>query len=344
MADNRWMSTRFHSLTAVAFMVIAVQLVPVTAQPPTPRFWLAGRYDGNHIIVFFDAVKFNGTVPRTARPLAIPTTVGFLFQRELSASYVAQLPKEPGAEQFHAGDQYDLLLDDGRVVTVTLTTLVGYVSDDEDDDPSYIGALAKVYDATALGGPQSYYVLRRHEASAVSRKAQPTSASESRFTESRTFARLLEEPVRFDLQMQIAKALTERVRIMATAQAQRQTENVAPTLAVQAFCLADGELRYYARAEWRTEGKIEGPPAFALGAWLAPQPVLQILAVEKITSPYGFLYELPNLLNVVDLGAGRTGIIADISGPGDTALGLWQYQEGADLNHMHLFQSLVMDE
>ncbi len=82
----------------------------------------------------------------------------------------------------------------------------------------------------------------------------------------------------------------------------------------------------------------------AMGAWIAPQPKLHILALERITSPYGFLYELPNLLNVIDLGAGKTGIIGNTTGPGDSTLGLWEYQDGVDLKHMHLFQSLVMDE
>jgi hypothetical protein len=131
---------------------------------------------------------------------------------------------------------------------------------------------------------------------------------------------------------------------MASAEQQRELENVAPMLAVQAFRLADGGLRYYARAEWREDNKLKGVPAIALGAWIAPQPELHLLAVEEITSPYGFPDELPDLLNVVDLGAGSTGIIVNISGAGDSTLGLWEYRDGADLNHMRLFQSLVMDE
>ncbi len=207
------MLARFPWLAAFVLVVTSARLVPAAAQAPGPRFWLAGRYDGNHVIVFFDAVKFKGTVPRTARPLAIPTTFGFLFQRELPTSYVAQLQKKAGTEQFHAGDQNDLLLGDGRIATVTLTTMVGYVSDDEDDDPSYIGALAKVYDATALVGPQGYYVLQRHDSSkTASGKAQPTSASATLLTSSGSFASLFEEPVRFDLQMQIAALLTEASR------------------------------------------------------------------------------------------------------------------------------------
>jgi hypothetical protein len=339
------MARRFLWLAILALAVTAVRSIPTDAQAPMPRFWLAGRYDGNRVVIFFDAVKFKGTVPATARTLARPATLGFLSQQELTANYVAQLPRQAGAERFRVGDQYDLRLGDGRIATVTLTTLVGYVSDDEDDDPSYIGALAKVNEPTALVGKRSYYALQRHDSSkAASRKLEPTAASSSLNPESGTFASLFEEPVRLDLEMQIAALVSERMRMMATAEEQSRAKNLAPTLAVQAFRLADGGLRYYARAEWRRDDEAEGLPTFALGAWIAPAPELRILAVEEITSPYGFVDELPDLLNVVDLGGGRTGIIVNIFGPGDSKLGLWEYRDGADLSRMRLFQSLVMDE
>jgi hypothetical protein len=339
------MARRFPWLAVFAFAVASTRLVPVRAQTPEPRFWVAGRYDGNHIVVFFDDVMFKDTVPRTARTLPAPATLGFLSQRELPANYVAQLQRKPGAERFHVGDQYDLLMGSGKFTTVTLTALVGYVSDDEDDDPSYLGALAKVNEPTALVGTRSYYVLQRHDSSsALARRRELSSAAASIVTESGTFASLFDEPLRFDLQTKIAALLTVQMRTMATAEQRAQAEGLAPTLAVQSFRIADGTLRYYARAEWRAEDKPGGRPAFALGAWIMPQPELRILAVEKITSPYGFLDELPTLLNVVDLGAGGTGIIVNITGDGDGTLGLWEYEDGADLIHMHLFQSLDMDE
>ncbi|HTU47956.1 MAG TPA: hypothetical protein VMF91_23055 [Bryobacteraceae bacterium] len=322
------------SLWPASFALAAVIAgsVPSVAQTPKPRLWLAGRYDGNRIIVFFDAVKFGGAVPRTARALPIPATFGFLFQDELPANYVAQFTRKAGVEQFRVGDRYDLLLGDGRVATATITTLVGYVSDDEGDDPSYIGALARVDGATTLLGTRGYYVLERHDSSAEALREPGKAAS------------LVEDPVRFDVQTQIAALLSERVGNAATAEEQRQIKDIAPMLAVQAFRLADGELRYYARVEWRADNRLGGIPVLAMGAWIAPHPNLHIVAIERITSPYAFPDDVPSLLNVIDLGGGETGIIADITGPGDNTLGLWEYQDGVDLNHMHLFQSLVMDE
>jgi hypothetical protein len=339
------MARRFVCLVAFALAALSVPSIPTIAQEPSARFWLAGRYDGNRIVVFFDAVKFKGTVPPSAHTLAIPAALGFLFQKELPASYVAQLPREPNAERFRVGEQYDLRMGDGRMTTVTITTMVGYVSDDEDDDPSYIGALAKVNEPTDLLGTRNYYALQRHDSKRpASRKTEPTAAGAFPAPNSGTFASLFDEPVQLDVQTEIAALLTSRLRMTATAEQQGLANNLAPTLAVQSFRLADGNLRYYARAEWRSNDEPESPPVFAMGAWIAPAPELRILALEEITSTYGFLDELPDLLNVVDLGAGRTGIIANITGPGDSTLGLWEYRDGADLGHMKLFQSLVTDE
>jgi hypothetical protein len=126
---------------------------------------------------------------------------------------------------------------------------------------------------------------------------------------------------------------------------QRQAEKLVPTLAVQTFRLATGAYRYYARIEWRADGQSGGAPEFAYSAWIATEPQLRILATEELTSPEdGFPYELPILLNVVDLGAGSTGIIMNIPGTDDDTLGLWEYKDGADLAHMRLFQSIVTDD
>jgi hypothetical protein len=38
--------------------------VQVLGQTAPERFWLAGRYDGNRIIVYFEAVKFEEPFPR----------------------------------------------------------------------------------------------------------------------------------------------------------------------------------------------------------------------------------------------------------------------------------------
>jgi hypothetical protein len=340
-------ATRLARLALSALTLACLLVVHGQTQGLAPRFWLAGRYDGNRIIVLFDAVEFKNSVPATARPLPDPAALGFLSPRELWPDFVAKLPRKSGAERFRIGDQFDLLMGDGRSTTVTLSTLIGYVSNDEDDDPSYIGAIAKVNEAAALVGARNYYALRRHVVSAPQPPPDhhaPRTFAPPPESSAKTFASLFDDPARFDVETQIAALLTSRMNELASPAQKKAVENLAPTLAVQIFRLADGSLRFFARAEWRADETPEATPTFAMAAWIAPSPILRILALEQPTSPYGFLYELPNLLNVVDLGEGRTGIIVDVSGPGDSTLGLFEYRDGSDMAHMHLLQSLTMDE
>jgi hypothetical protein len=335
----------FRRLLFLAAVGMVLCVMPALAQQQPPqKFWVAARYDGDRIVVFFDAVQLTD-VPASARTLPIAAALGFLWQKELPPDYVAKLPRKPDAEKFQLGDQYDVLLGDGRIAVVTLTTLVGYVSDD-DDDPSYIGALGKVEDPTGLVGPRLYYALQRHDPSnpAFKQKRRPAGVSAALAARDGTFAYLINEPLRFDQQTRIASLLGEKLRASLSVERRQLAEKLVPKFSVQAFRLATGPVRYYARAEWRADGQPEGPPEFAFAAWLVADPDFRILASEDVTSPDdGFLYELPNLLNVVDLGAGRTGIILNIPGPYKDTLGLWEYRDGADLTHMHLFQSIASD-
>jgi hypothetical protein len=83
-----------------------------------------------------------------------------------------------------------------------------------------------------------------------------------------------------------------------------------------------------------------------LGAWIVPGPVLRIVATEQPTSAdvYGFEEGLPTLLNVVDLGHGRTGLIVHIGGLDSTELALYEYRDGASLSEMRVLHSIAMGE
>jgi len=120
----------------------------------------------------------------------------------------------------------------------------------------------------------------------------------------------------------------------------RGAEDIPPTLEVQSFRLADGSLRYYVRSEWKSGKESFRHPAYALGAWIAPLPKLHILTVEKRTSGYDFESALPSLLNVVDLGSGKTGVIVSISGDDSRWLKLIEYRDGVSLNHMRSLQGI----
>src|SRR5438093_2839009 len=115
----------FLLLTILTLGITTLQSGAALAQSQPERFWLAGRYDGNRILVYFDAVKFNGTIPSEAEKIPCPVAVGLFCPVKLPASYIAQFQKGPNAEHFALGDKYDLIVDNS-IATVTLTTLVGF--------------------------------------------------------------------------------------------------------------------------------------------------------------------------------------------------------------------------
>src|ERR1700686_277595 len=109
----------------VALAISSLCAAPMSGQRRPERFWLAYRYDSTRVVVYFDTVKFNGAMDTTGHKIGGPKAESFLSPVALPASYVAGFQKRPGAEQFAVGDRYDLLLDSGKVATITLTRLVG---------------------------------------------------------------------------------------------------------------------------------------------------------------------------------------------------------------------------
>lgn len=193
-----------------------------------------------------------------------------------------------------------------------------------------IGALATVKNRNYLLYSKGYYAVRRHQESPVGPPARPSVTP--------TSAGLLDVPARFDTQSAIASLLTERMKTTASASEQRQAAMVSPAFEVQTFRLSGGALRYYVRAEWKASPNPAVKSIYTLAAWMTPRPSLQIVALEKRTSSYDFQSELPRLLNVLDLGEGRTGLVIAVQGDDSLALELVEYRDGADLAHMRRHQ------
>jgi len=310
--------------------------VPFLGQTAPERFWLAGRYDGNRIIVYFDAVKFRETVPKDAVKIAHPIADSFFNPVGLPPDYVARFQQKPGAEHFSIGDHYDLLLGDGGTTTVTLTTLVGFEGDEQVGNDSFIGALATPERADRLIFTRDYYVVRRHI-------EPPPNTPKPKFDPKAPIVRLDPDPVPFDIETRAATLITERMKGAATPEdLRRRAEKISPTLTVQRFTIADGSTRYLLWADWRS---AQGPgyeSTVRLAAWLAPSPSLHFLAVEPPGAGDGVQKE--NLLNVVDLGSGRTGIVVYIEGADSRGIQLKEYKDGADLKHMRAIQSVGVAE
>ena len=299
-----------------ALVILLAGLAYGQSQPE--RFWLAGRYDGNRVIVYFDAVKFNRTVPADAHKIVQPVVNGFYDPVELPASYIAQFLKKPGAESFALGDQYDLLTGEGTVVTITLTTLVGTEADEETGNDSYIGALAAVKDRDVLFLHTDYYAVRRH---------RPETGRPAIANKPSDWAHIVDEPLRFSVQSRIAALLTQRMKVLAPPEEWAHFQNVSPRFSVQSFYLADGALRYYAMLDWGSHVTVDSEDIDdMLCGWLAPTAVPRILAVET--------HLLPNLRNVVELGAGRTGLIVDWHFGDSGGLQLVEYRDGMNLKQM----------
>jgi hypothetical protein len=309
-------------------------------QNESEPLWFAGRYDGNRVIVYFDAVQFGDAPPGKARKITPPVAGGFLEPVELSEEYAAKLNKKPGAEHFAEGDKYDVI-SDCTAHTITLTKLIGAQSDEAVGNDSYIGALgefASEDDAReiAFSGKSNYFVLRRHheipQAASISRQAQSCAA-------------MVFEPVPFDTQKQIVGLLTQRMEAMVNDSKKRQAERISPLFDVRSFDLADGGKRYYARIEWALGHGPDFKVAYALAAWLTADPSLRILTAESCDSSYeGLDNAVPELLNVADVGGGKAAIIMSVIGSDSSYINLYEYSDGADLKHMRLIQSIGVGE
>jgi len=309
--------------------------VPILAQAAPERFWLAGRYDGNRIIVYFDAVKFGNTFPRDAVKIAYPIADSFFNPVGLSPAYVAGFQQKPGAEHFSIGDRYDLLLGDGGVTTVKLTTLVGFQSDEVVGNDSFIGALATPEDPDWLLFSRNYYVVRRHV-------DLPPNSPKPRFDPDAPRVRLDPDPVRFDVQTSVAALVVARMKTAFTSEDLKKAEKISPILHVQRFMLSDGSNRYFVWADWRAEKGPNYTSILRLGAWISPSPTIHLLAAEPPSTADGIQNE--SVLNVVDLGNGRTGIIVNIQGSDSRATQLMEYKDGAALKGMRVIQTVGAGE
>jgi len=329
-------------LATLLLGLCAVHCTPTFGQEKFERFWLAGRYDGNRVVVYFDAVKFEGTMSSNARKIAPPAADAFFEPEELPASYIARFQKTANAEHFAIGDRYDLLVGNGITLTIKLTTLVGCETDEPVGNDSFIGALGTIEDRDSYGMlTKGYFAVRRHRAAqgdiaTLSPKPPPDSAK---------YAVLLDQPVRFDVEARLAELLISRMKTEATEAEQKTIGNVSPRLKVQSFQVTDGSVRYYVRAQWDSGKDPTGLSNYLLAAWVMPLPTLRILAVEKRTSPYGDINDgVPDLLNVVGLKNGKTGIILHIRGEDNSELKLVDYQDGTNVQKMRVIQSIGAGE
>lgn len=226
------------------------------------------------------------------------------------------------------------------VRTITLTTLVGTETDEGVGNDSFIGALGTVDkddDLPPLDLTVDYYIVRHPH------NRQSVSVSTTATAQTGTLGAYLEPgPVRFDIQTQIVELLKEQMRALANPAQRSAAEKAAPYAKVQAFHVSDGSVRYYASAEWYKDAQITDTNSYSIAAWIASEPKLQILTLEPRT--FGYSGDEPKLLNVIDLGHGKMGIVIFISRGESVETDLVEYHEGVDLQHMRRLQSIAFGE
>ena len=127
---------------------------------------------------------------------------------ELPASYIARFQKTPNAEHFAIGDRYDLLLGNGTIATIKLTTLVGCETDEQVGNDSFIGAFGTIEKKDSLVFTNNYYAVRRHqEPNTSGAKLRPKTTADYL-----KYAHLDDQPARFDIETQIAELLNEHMK------------------------------------------------------------------------------------------------------------------------------------
>jgi hypothetical protein len=300
----------------------------LTPEAPAERIWIAGRYDGDRVVIYFATAHFHDTVPASAAKIAEPKADAFFDPDSLSRADVARF-RDAGTEQFAAGDRYDLILDSGHVATITLTSLVGFMNDEQVGNDSYVGALGRVSPRDMRFFTKDYYVVRPHDAAAKQR-----------------FVRggLMPFPASSAVQSAVAQLLRTRLG-SDTGAAWTAARRLPFTFTdVTPFRLPDGSPRYYARAFF---GAKDGGPCTNVEAWLTVEPGrpgLRVLATAPHECAYDWPKELPELMNAIDLGDGRIASIMNVSGTDGRSLVLYEYRDGATLADMRILQRFGASE
>jgi hypothetical protein len=296
---------------------------------PAERIWIAGRYDQNRIVVYFATAHFNGTTPPSARKIAVPRADGFFDPVSLSPSDVERFRTDTAAEHFAIGDRYDLVLDKGHVATVTLTSLIGFMSDEQVGNDSYVGALGTVSREDMRAFTKDYYVLRPHGAPARDRALR---------------GGLVSDAASASVDSAIGQLIRER--LSADTNVARRDGKALPFtfLGATVLTLVDGSQRYYARALF---GSTDDGPCTNVEAWVAAEPGergRRILATAAHGCQDDMPKDLPELLNAVDLGDGRAALIVNWPGTDGRSLLLYEYRDGATLAEMRVLQSISVAE
>ncbi|GEM_PF-5984722 len=291
--------------------------------------WVALRYDSHRVLVYFQllggANNVVAEVQNNGGRLADPDTKVKIPIFELTPGQVGRLRGAIDGFPPRLGVSYILLLGHGQRAKATSTTLIGSIGGSN----RYVGFLATVAAPDLLrfqSTGEQYYVLCDYFACGQAQWSNPSVAAG---ISHRVVPAAIQAQMRTILEKRLDRELP---RILADPRTYSHAGPRTRTFwnpldaalragkgrlmfKAQRVRIVDG-VRYYVRAQW----DVRGTPAFLLTVWMAPEPALHIVSVDSTSartmrlpecgkSPPG-INRTDELLNAVDLGKGRTGIVA----------------------------------
>jgi hypothetical protein len=134
---------------------------------------------------------------------------------------------------------------------------------------SFIGALGTVEKKDSLVFTKDYYAVRRHqERQSDGARVKPKTPAE--FTK---YAGLVDEPIRFDIEIKVAELLNRRMKDETTDAERKGAGDVPPRFEAQPFQVGDGSLRCYVRAEWKSGKGPNDTPDYVLASTGSAAPI-----------------------------------------------------------------------
>ena len=301
---------------------------PTSRAAAPDRVWIAGRYDDTHVVMYFATAHFRDSSPPSAVKIPAPKADGFFDPEALSLGDVERGRDSASTERFAIGDRYDLVLDRGHVATVVLTSLVAFESDEQVGNDSYVGAIARVSASDLAFFTRDYYVVRPFGQAQV--HSPLVGIARDRMNER--------------MRGQVITRLRDRLAADSDTSVERKARTMSPIVQdATPFTLADGGKRWYVRGTM----SVDATDCTKFEAWLAPRArgqEFRLLAVSPSSCSYDMPKEAPRLLNAVDLGAGRIGLIMEYLGEDGRALVLHEYVDGSSLAHMPVLQTIAAGE
>jgi len=292
-----WLLVAFATATAVWVLPVMAS----AARGPQERFWIAARFDATQFVTYFEPVHF-GTLPTRDNQLVQPRTPDFFGPRPIAAADLERVRPAAG-EPFRIGGRYDVLAADGGTVSMVLTSLVKFHTDEGIGNDSYIGALGRVAAPDLAKLRSNYVVIRRPDS--------PGPARGSR-------AGLTEGPV----------PSTAAARLLAIVGGTK-------VIAAQPFTTAGGDARQFVLATVGT-----GRECRTRLTWLTGQPDSRVLGSEDLPFCGSTLYAGLRLRAVVDMGYGRTGLVVVLQSAGGKEVKLVEYGDGLKLEEMRVWQTI----